>query len=251
MKKNYRPRNDETLDTLSGCNLSILQKKKGYRYSLDAYLLGAFVEEAPGTEVLDIGSGSGVVSILLAAMKGLHVTGVEVQDTLAEMSMRSVERSNLSDKVRIVCCDIKEYSGPSVDVVVTNPPYRPIDTGRINPDRSKAIARHEISLDRDALLKKSYGLLRPLGRFYIVYPTWRIPDLICAMRTIRIEPKHMRGVYTSLKSTSEICLMCGVRDGGKEFTIGPPLIVFNEDGTYHKDMERVFQGLTLQKKPLT
>ena len=164
MKGKCEPNKDETLDLLSCCNLSILQKKKGYRYSLDSYLLGAFVDEAPGTEVIEIGSGSGVVSILLSAVKGLHVTGIEIQEDLAEMSKRSIEHSGLSDKVRITCCDIKDYSGPKVDAVVTNPPYRPLSTGRINPDRSKAIARHEISLDLDLLLKKTYGTPAATGK---------------------------------------------------------------------------------------
>ena len=251
MKGKCEPNKDETFDLLSCCNLSILQKKKGYRYSLDSYLLGAFVDEAPGTEVIEIGSGSGVVSILLSAVKGLHVTGIEIQEDLAEMSKRSIEHSGLSDKIRITCCDIKDYSGPKVDVVVANPPYRPLSTGRINPDRSKAIARHEISLDLDLLLKKTYGILRPLGRLYIVYPAWRVPDLLVAMRNRRIEPKQMRCVYTSPVRTCEICLVCGVKGGGKEFTIESPLIVYNQDNSYHHDMEMVFQGLTLPKKPLT
>ena len=251
MKGKCEPNKDETLELLSCCNLSILQKKKGYRYSLDSYLLGAFVDEAPGTEVIDIGSGSGVVSILLSAVKGLHVTGIEIQEDLAEMSKRSIERSGLSDKVKITCCDIKDYSGPKVDTVVTNPPYRPLSTGRINPDRSKAIARHEIALDLDVLLRKTYELLRPLGRLYIVYPAWRVPDLLCAMRARRIEPKQMRCVYTSPTRTAEICLICGVREGGKEFTIESPLIVYNQDNSYHHNMEMIFQSLILPKKPLT
>jgi tRNA1Val (adenine37-N6)-methyltransferase len=251
MKGKCEPNKDESLDLLSCCNLSILQKKKGYRYSLDSYLLGAFVDESPGTEILEIGSGSGVVSILLSAVKGLRVTGIEIQEDLAQMSKRSIEYSGLSDKVKITCCDIKDYSGAKVDAVVTNPPYRPLSTGRINPDRSKAIARHEISLDLDVLLKKAYGLLRPLGRLYIVYPAWRIPDLLCTMRDRRIEPKRMKCVYTSPIRTCEICLICGVKGGGREFTIESPLIVYNQDNSYHPDMEMIFQCLNLPKKPLT
>jgi tRNA1Val (adenine37-N6)-methyltransferase len=247
MKRKCEPNKDETLDFLSCCNLSILQKKRGYRYSLDSYLLAAFVDEAPGTEVIEIGSGSGVVSILLSAVKGLKVTGIEIQEDLAQMSRRSVEHSGLSDKVKITCCDIRDYSGPKVDAVVTNPPYRPVSTGRINPDRSKAIARHEIFLDLDVLLKKTYGLLRPMGRLYIVYPAWRVPDLLCAMRTGRIEPKRMRCVYTSPVRACEICLVCGVKGGGREFTIEGPLIVYNQDNSYHHDMEAIFEGLILPK----
>jgi len=251
MKHRIDPGRDETIDVLSCCGLSILQKKKGYRYSLDSFLLGAFVDEEPGTQVLEIGSGSGVVSLLLASMKGLLVRGVEIQEDMAEMSSRSIHYAGFSDKIRISCCDIRDYSGPRVDVIVTNPPYRPLKTGRINPDSSKAIARHEISLSLDELLQKSHELLRPHGRFYVVYPARRIPDLLSSMRMRKIEPKRMRCVYSSLAEPAEICLVCGVRGGGMEFSMESPLVVYNTDRTYHEDMERVFRHLVLPKKPLT
>lgn len=251
MREHIVPGRDETLDSLSCGDLSILQKKRGYRYSIDAYLLGAFVEEHPGTQVVEIGSGSGVVSILLAAMKGLVMTGVEIQEDLAEMSRRSVELAGLRDRVTIVCSDIREYRGPRVDAVVTNPPYRPLRTGRVNPHDQKARARHEISLDLETLLKKSCSLLRPSGRFYIVYPSWRLPDLFCSMRANGIEPKRLRCVYSSPGRTSEICLVCGRRGAGREMVIDRPLFIFNEDGSYHDSMGSVFHGLSFEKKALT
>lgn len=251
MKVKFDPAEDETLDFLSCCSLPILQKKKGYRYSLDSYLLGAFVDEAPGTEVLEIGSGSGVVSILLSSVKGLLVRGIEIQEDLADMSRRSVENAGLSDKVKVTCSDIRNYKGPAFDAVVTNPPYRPLKAGRLNPEKSKAIARHEISLNLDGLLNKTYELLHPLGRLYIVYPAWRIPDLLSTMRSRKIEPKRMICVHTSLRREAEICLICGVRDGGREFSIESPLVIYNEDRTYNQDMENVFKSLALPKKPLT
>jgi tRNA1Val (adenine37-N6)-methyltransferase len=250
-KDDIEPRQDETRDTLTCGNLSIFQKIKGYRYSIDAYLIAAFVEEIAGTTILEIGSGSGVVSILLASMKGLHMTGVEIQKGLAEMSVRSVEMAGLSDKVRIVNCDIQVYSGPRVEVVVTNPPFRALDTGKINPNPEKAIARHELSLDLEGLLRKTHELLMPGGRFYIVYPAWRMPDLISSMRANRLEPKRVQYVHSTVISPAEICLVSGLRDGGKECTIERPLIVHGEGSTYHEDMEAVFRCLSIQKKPLT
>jgi tRNA1Val (adenine37-N6)-methyltransferase len=251
MKGNIEPREDETVDSLSCAKLRILQKKYGYRYSLDAYLLAAFVEESPGTHILEIGSGSGVISILLAAVKGLKVTGVEIQENLAEMSRRSVEYCGLSDSVQIVCSDIREILGPRVEVVVTNPPFRPLATGRINPSREKALARHELALDLEGLLRKAYELLIPGGRFYIVYPAWRIPDLICSMRVHRLEPKCVRSVHPSLGTNAQICLVCGLREGGRECSIERPLYVYAEDGSYHEEIKAMFQCLSFQKKPLT
>lgn len=237
----------ETLGCLSCGDLSIIQKKDGYRFSLDAYLLAAFVEEKPGREVLDIGSGSGVISIMLAAIKGLHLTGVEVQEDMARMSRRSVEFANLQEKVRIVCCDIKEYNEQQFDAVVTNPPYRPVATGRINPQKNKAVSRHEILIDLDTLIKRSYELLRPSGCFYIVYPAWRLPDLITSMRVNNIEPKRMIFVCSDINASPEICLVSGLKDGGRELRIAKPFIVYSKQGSYTQEMQEIFTGLTLPK----
>lgn len=234
----------ETLEGLSCGDLCVIQKKNGYRFSFDAYLLAAFVDEKQGSSVIDIGSGSGVISILLAAMRGMYVTGVEVQRDMAEMSKRSVGLAGLDRMVNIVCRDIREYEGPPVDAVVTNPPYRPVFTGRINPDQNRAIARHEILLDLDTLIRRSYDFLKPSGRFYIVYPAWRLPDLLCSMRTCAIEPKRMKLVYSDVNSKAQICLVSGIKDGGRELSIEKPFIVYSRQGIYTGEMQDVFKNLT-------
>jgi tRNA1Val (adenine37-N6)-methyltransferase len=242
-----QPKEDETVDSLTCGNLSVFQKKKGYRYSVDSYLLASFVEEKPGTEVLDIGSGSGVVSLLLASVKDLRMTGIEIQKELAEMSIRSVEKAGLSDKICIKCCDIKNYSGHRVDAILTNPPFRPVNTGRINPHSEKAIARHELEIDLDGLLEKTYQLLKTGGRLYIVYPSWRLPDLISCLRANRLEPKRLRFVHTSIESHSEICLVNAIKNGGKECVVERPVLVYSRDKIYHKEMESIFQNLCFEK----
>ncbi len=181
MTDDLGPRDDETLDVLTCRDLAVFQKKKGYRYSLDAYLLSAFVEEDPGASVMEIGSGSGVVSLLLAAVKGLRMKAVEIQEDLAEMSLRSVRHNGLQDFVEILCADIRRLTGPRVEAIVTNPPYRPLRTGRVNSSSQKAGARHEITLDLDTLMKSCRRFLKPAGRLYIVYPAWRLVDLFCSM----------------------------------------------------------------------
>ncbi|MFY9396925.1 MAG: methyltransferase [Desulfomonilia bacterium] len=238
---------DETLDSLACGGVSVLQKKKGYRYSLDAYLLAAFVDEIPGSRVIDIGSGSGVVSILLAAVKGLLVTGVEIQPDMAEMSVRSVELAGLKDRVRIVCEDIRRYREGSFDAVVTNPPYRPLSTGRISLGRGKALARHEIALDLDTLMESSRELLKPQGRFYAVYPAWRMPDLIVAMRLSGIEPKRIVFVHSTPESEAEVCLVSGLKGGGRELRVCRPFFIFARQGVYTPAMEKVFSALELPK----
>lgn len=240
-------KDDETLDALTCGNLFVLQKRQGYRYSLDAYLLAAFVEESPAAQVLDIGSGSGVISLLLAAVKGLSVTGVEIQESIAEMARRSIRFAGLQERINIVSADIREYGGPAVDAVVSNPPYRPVWTGRINCDQGKAMARHEISLDLDTLLARSSALLKPGGRLYLVYPVWRLTDMITAMRSHRLEPKRIMFVHSTAKSPADICLVCGSKDGGKELYVNRPFFVFAHEGIYTKEMEGVFRELRLPK----
>jgi tRNA1Val (adenine37-N6)-methyltransferase len=237
----------ETLEALSCGDLSIIQRKNGYRFSIDAYLLAAFVEEKPETRILDIGSGSGVISVLLAAIKKLCVTGVEVQKDMAEMSQRSIYLAGLEDRVEIVCTDIKAYDEKRFDAIVTNPPYRPVSTGRINPEKNKAISRHEILIDLDTLMRRSYELLNPSGRFYIVYPPWRLPDLVSSMRSINIEPKRMMFVYSDMDSGPEICLVSGLKDGGKELRIERPFVIYSQHGVYTQDMQDVFTKLSLPK----
>lgn len=242
------PRHDETLDRLACGDLCIFQKQRGYRFSLDAYLLAAFVDENPGARALEIGSGSGVVSILLAALKNLLVTGVEVQKELAGMSQRSVAFNQLQEQVQIVHADIKSFPGEKYNAVVTNPPFRPAVTGRINPDSEKALSRHEILLDLDTLIRCGYKLLSNGGRFYIIYTAWRMVDLICAMRRHRIEPKKIMMVHSSMKSRAERCLVCGIKDGGKELLITKPLFIYDTDGySYTLEMQSVFQKMSIPK----
>ena len=238
---------DETLDTLSCGGIAVLQKKNGYRYSLDAYLLAAFVSERPGTEILDIGSGSGVIALLLASVKGMHVTGVEIQEEMAEMSRRSVKMAGLSDRLHIVHGNIKDFSGKSFDAIVTNPPYRPVSAGRINPDKSKAVSRHELLIDLDTLMIKAYELLRPSGRFYIIYPAWRLPDLFFSMRSNGIEPKTMMSIHSHMNSPAELCLISGMKGAGRELSIARPFFVYSGKGTYTVQMQDVFAKLALPK----
>jgi len=247
MRGDFKPNPDETLDGLACGDLYVLQKKKGYRFSVDAYLLAAFVDVPPGTKVLEIGAGSGVISILLAGIKGLTVTGVEVQNEMATMSRRSVMLNGLEDQIKIIETDITAFKGKGFDAVVANPPYRPVFTGRIPPDTNKAIAKHEVLLDLDALLKQSYTALNPTGHFYIIYPVWRMGDLICSMRAHKIEPKKILAVYSRNTEYAELCLAKGIKDGGKELFFGPPFSIYGKTNKYTKKMEHVFKNLSISE----
>jgi len=171
-----------------------------------------------------------------------------VQKELAGMSQRSVVLNKLQEKVQIEHTDIKRFPGEQYNAVVTNPPFRPAVTGRINPDSEKALSRHEILLDLDTVVRCGYKLLFSGGHFYIIYPAWRMVDLICAMRRNRIEPKKIMSVYSSMKSRVERCLVCGIKDGGKELLMTKPFFIYDVDGySYTPEMQSVFQKLSIPK----
>jgi len=225
--------------------LRVIQPKSGYRFSLDAYLLAAFVDEKPGAHVLEIGSGSGVIAVMLAAIKGLKVTGVEVQPVLAGMSRRTVELNGLDDAVKIVESDIRDYHDSAFAAVLANPPYRPLKAGRLNPQGSRAVARHELKIDLDGLMESAGEHLRRLGRFYCIYPVWRMADLISVMRRHGLEPKRMLMVHSLPDGPADLCLVKGVKEGGRELKVEAPLVVYQAPGNYSDRMTRLFTSLDL------
>ncbi len=238
---------DETIDQLSCGELLVIQKRKGYRFSLDAYLLAAFVDEDSAVRMLEVGSGSGVIAMMLAGIKKYSVTGVELQAEMADLFERSVEINNLGDRVEVVHQDFMEYEGRGFDVVVSNPPYRPLATGRLNADAVKAVARHEISLDLEGLLERSAAKLNQGGRIYLVYPVWRLADLMHELRRNALEPKRLRMVHSDAESSAELCLVCAVRNGGRDITVEKPLFVYDEKGRYTEEMLAVFGQLEMTK----
>ncbi len=248
MRDDVRRGADETLDDLSCGGLRLLQKRRGYRFSLDAYLLAALVCERPASRVLDIGAGSGVVAILLAGVKGLSVTGVEVQEGVCEMARRSVRLNRLDERIQIVHGDIRNYRGEApFDVVVANPPYRPLATGRMNPDQSRAVSRHELLLDLDTLLSCTYNVLNEGGRCYLIYPAWRLTDLLYALREHGIEPKTLVMIHSLPEGRADLCLVRGVRGGGRELRVERPFYIYAAEKAYSPQMERVFRELELPK----
>jgi tRNA1Val (adenine37-N6)-methyltransferase len=236
---------DEAAGKLTTGGLAIIQKKKGYRYSIDSYLIAAFVDELEGTSVLEMGSGSGVVSILLAGVKKICMTGVEIQESHAEMSKRSIKMNGLEEKVKIVSGNIKDYFGGPYDAVVVNPPYRPIGSGRINPCDEKAIARHELRLTLEQMLSCACRLLNDGGRFYAIYPVWRLPDMLCTMRDNNIEPKKIVMIHSHAGSRASLFLVKGIKGAGKELFIEPPLIVYETRNEYTERMKELFRTLII------
>lgn len=248
-EKNALQRDDETLDELFGGRLRIIQKKKGYRFSIDAVLLAHFARLKRGERVIDLGAGSGVISIILALRfpGSGRITGLELQRPLADMARRNVMLNRLGECVDILQGDIRNPSSfltvKSYDVVVFNPPYRKAGTGRINPDEERALARHEIRGSAADFLQASDRLLRDGGRVYLIYPAKRMVEVLYRMRVLGLEPKNLRVVHSRTSSEGEFILVEGLKGGGEEVKILPPLFIYGEEGGYSGEMQGIFNAL--------
>lgn len=239
----------ETLDEIAGGQIKVLQKAKGYRFSLDALLLSHFVRLCPDEHILEMGAGSGVISLILAGRWGdVKITGIDIQEELVEMAGRSVALNGLCEKIVIRLADIRDikhiFPSRSFDVVVANPPYRKINSGRINPDREKALARHEITGTLEDFLQAGGYVLKPAGRAYFIYPATRMVELLSSMRRVHVEPKRLRIVHSDDKEFGKFVLAEGVREGGEELEVIPPLFIYDEKGEYTEEMTSIFRDIS-------
>ena len=225
--------------------LRICQREKGYRFSIDALLLASFFQEKPGENILEIGPGSGIISFILAVRTPtVRINGLEIQADLADMARRNTVLNNLSERVFIETGDIRQVSPKHFfDAAVFNPPYRKINTGRTNNLLQKAIARHEITGSLKDFLHGSYRLLKPSGRVAFIYPATRGAEAISAMLREKIEPKRLRVVYSYPNSAGQFLLMEGIKDGGEELHILPPLFIYGEGKTYSPEMAQILTDL--------
>lgn len=222
---------DESLDIFLNGRLKIIQKKKGYRFSVDSILLSKFIKIKPNEKVIDLGTGCGILPLTLSqTSKGALFIGVEVQKGLADCAKKNVLINHLEDCITILNHDFRDlnkiYPPSSFDVVISNPPYRRYRSGRINPDEEKAIARHELKGTLEDLISITNYLLKSKGRFYLIFPAIRIVDLFTAMRSNRLEPKRLQIVYSHLNENAKFVLIESLKESGIEIKILPPLVLY-------------------------
>jgi tRNA1Val (adenine37-N6)-methyltransferase len=241
---------NETLDDLLGGKLKILQKKKGYRFSIDSILLAHFVRLRPGMKAVELGLGSGVISLILCYRTGCSLTGVELQPQMADMAARSFRLNSLEGKIDIVKGDVRDIKkimpGGQFDAVIFNPPYRRKGSGRISADAEKAIARHEINGSLADFISASEFLLKKHGEVFTIYPASRGVELVCRMRDSGIEPKTMRIVHSAARTEAEFILLEGSKGGGEELQILPPLFIYDSEGNYTPEIQAIFSELSLR-----
>jgi tRNA1(Val) A37 N6-methylase TrmN6 len=220
-------RPDECIDQFLEGRLRLIQSRDGYRFSIDAVLLSEFVTIRPEDVVVDIGTGCGVILLILLLTKPAgHVFGLEIQEALASQARRNAVFNGFGDKMGIILGDIKNppMAKKFADVVICNPPYRKAESGRINPDQRRAIARHEILASIDDILRAAGNLLRKKGRLAMIYPSVRLVDILLRMRRFDLEPKKVRINYPGLQSGARLALIEAVLGGKPGLEIGPPLI---------------------------
>ena len=222
----------ERLDDLQLDGYEIIQNPERFCFGIDAVLLSDFVRVKKEETVLDLGTGTGILPILLAAKtQGKHFTGLEIQAESADMAVRSVEHNRLGDRIDIVTGDIKEaaeiFRPAFFDVIVTNPPYMLSEHGLQNPQDAKAIARHEVLCTLDDILRESGKLLQESkGRFYMIHKPFRLAEIIIKMNQYKIEPKRIQFIHPYVDKEPTMVLIEGIKGGKSRVKIEPPVIMY-------------------------
>ncbi|MGO5161095.1 MULTISPECIES: tRNA1(Val) (adenine(37)-N6)-methyltransferase [unclassified Bilifractor] len=234
----------EHLDDLQN-GFFIIQGQKSFRYGIDAVLLSGYAKVKPGERVLDLGTGTGILPILLAAKTpGRSFTGLEIQKESADMAGRSVALNHLNDRISIVQGDIREavsiFGAASFDVVVSNPPYMIGRHGLTNPDPAVAIARHEILCSFRDIAEQTSRVLTDRGRFYLIHRPFRLAEIMCTLKEYRLEPKRMRLVYPFADKEPNMVLLEACKNGNPRIRVEKPLIVYERPGVYTREIREIY-----------
>jgi tRNA1Val (adenine37-N6)-methyltransferase len=218
---------DESIDDFMNGELKLIQSRTGYRFSIDAILLSEFVTVKRDDDVVDLGAGCGIIPIMMLLKKPVrHAYALEIQWGLAYQTARNVALNDFSGRMSVIMGDIRNppLAALSADVVVCNPPYRRKESGRINPDQQRAIARHEILASLDDILSTTKRILRPKGRLAIIYPAERLTDLMIKLRSFGLEPKRLRVIYPGMASEAKLVLIEASLGGKAGLKVLPPLV---------------------------
>ena len=236
---------NDRVDDLQRNGLKIIQKTDGFCFGMDAVLLSSFANVKRGENVLDMGTGTGIIPLLLSAKtEGKHFTALEIQDEIAKMAARSVAMNHLEEKIEIVNGDIKEasriFGAASFDVVTTNPPYMNDAHGLKNPTEVKAISRHEVLCTLEDVVREGAKVLKSGGRMYMVHRPHRLIEIIAAMKQYKMEPKRMCMVHPFKDKEANMVLIEAVKGGGSWLKMEAPIIVYKEPGIYTDEIYDIY-----------
>jgi tRNA1Val (adenine37-N6)-methyltransferase len=236
---------DETLDTIK--DIKLYQAKDGYRFSVDALLLEHFISARRLEKGIELGAGSGVVSILLAKrLRHVKIIAVEIQKALAERARRNVSLNNLDGLVETVEKDVRQlkkvFPANAFDFAFSNPPFRKTKTGRLSLYEERAVARHEIEITLPDLIKTASYLLKHSGKFFLIYHPFRLVELISLLQKSRLEPKRMRFVHSKAGGEARMVLVEAVKGSGTWLKVETPLYIYENDRDYSAEMRRILQN---------
>lgn len=237
---------DETLDDLDLNGIYVIQKKHGFRFGMDAVLLANFAKIKRNDKIIDFCSGTGIIPFIIAGKNELKsIKGIEIQEEMVDMALRSSEYNSLQDKIDFLCGDLKNEVMLSalekVDVVTVNPPYKLLNTGIINISNKNAIARHEICCTLEDVINASKMVLKDKGRFYMVHRPERIADIMMLMRKYKLEPKSIRMIQPSVGKAPNLLLIEGQKNGGRFLKWENTLYVYDEKGNYTEEINKIYR----------
>ncbi len=235
----------ERLDDLQCKGYQIIQDPKRFCFGVDAVFLSNFVTVKRGGRILDLGTGTGIIPILLAAKtEAAHITGLEIQKESAEMAARSVQLNGLEERITITEGDIKEaadiFSAASFDVITSNPPYMTHEHGLENAYEPKNIARHEILCNLEDVVRAAARLVKPGGSFFMIHKPFRLAEIFGMLMQYKLEPKRMRLIYPYVEKEPTMVMIEAVRGGRSRIKIEPPLIVYQGKGVYTEEVRRMY-----------
>lgn len=235
-----------TCDALFQGKLLFYQHQKGYRFSLDAVLLAGLTKVTGGDRIVDLGTGCGVIPLILAHRgQGREWVGVEIQPELADLARRNVEINGGDPRIGIMELDFRDISGrlpaAGFDLVLSNPPYRRLHTGRVNTDRQRALARHEFTASVTDVFTAGNHLLPAAGRLAVIYPAARLAHLLLIAREHGFSPKRLTVIHSNQQSPGRLVHLECLKAGGDELRIEPPLYIYEADGQYTKTLQALYE----------
>lgn len=234
-----------TSDTLFNGKLTIFQHKEGYRFSIDAVLLAGFTKVKPADRIVDLGTGCGVIPLVIAHRgMGAKLTGLEIQSELVDLARTNIDVNGFMDRIQIIEADFRRVHehlpGQSFDLVTCNPPYRRLDTGRINPNRQKALARHELTASVEDAFGAAKYLLTVGGRFALIYPATRLASLFIMASKYGFGAKDLTIIYSNSSSPARLVFLECRKGGGEELKIAPAFYIYESDGVYSRAMQAFY-----------
>lgn len=241
-KMSLHPGEDETLDSFCHGRILVIQKKKGYRFSVDAPLLADFIQTRESEILLELGGGNGIISLLVSRKPSRRIVCLEIQDSLADLARRNVQLNGLEEKITIVQQDLRTFNPKErFDVIFSNPPYISKKTGHLSLSEEKSIAKHEIKCDIFDIMQLTRKLLKKEGRAYFIYPAGRKEDFIEALRRNNLNIKTLRFVFPRSGNKARWFLSeCDLTSARLENL--PPLFLYDEKGEYTPEMKKIFAG---------